>query len=183
MERNQTKELALCGLFTALTAVGAFLKIPTPLVPVTTQLFFTTLAGLFLGGKKGALSVLVYVLLGLCGLPVFTQGGGPMYVLQPSFGYLLGFVVGAFVTGSLAENGKKTMGRFLWASLCGLVVVYVMGAAYVYGISVMVLQTPLSMGPFLVSCFLVPLPGNFALALLGAWIAKRLRPVVLASQF
>ena len=178
MERTKTREVAFCGLFTALVAVGAFLKIPTPLVPVTMQLFFTTLAGIFLGGKKGALSVVVYLALGLCGFPVFTEGGGPMYVLKPSFGYLVGFAMGAYVTGTMVEKRKKTMGALLWASICGLVVVYVVGAAYYYWICVTVLQMPLSVGPFLVSCFLVPLPGNLVLAVFGAWLGKRLLPLI-----
>ncbi len=70
------------------SAIGAFIRIPVPLVPFTLQITFTTLAGLFLlGSKKGAISVAVYVLMGLIGIPVFTQGGGFSYVLKPSFGF------------------------------------------------------------------------------------------------
>lgn len=178
MERTKSRELALCGLFTALAAVGAFIKIPTPLVPVTMQLFFTTLAGIFLGSKKGGLSVLVYVLLGLCGVPIFTEGGGLFYVMKPTFGYLPGFALGAFVTGAIVERGKKSFGWLLFASLCGLVVVYVVGAIYCYGISVFVLGNALEMKAFLISCFVVPLPGNLVLAVFGAWLSKRLLPMV-----
>ena len=71
-----TRDLILCALFTALSAIGAFIRIPVPLVPFTLQITFTTLAGLLLGSKKGAISVAVYVLMGLIGIPVFTQGGG-----------------------------------------------------------------------------------------------------------
>ena len=65
----------------------SFIRIPVPLVPFTLQITFTTLAGLLLGSKKGAISVAVYVLMGLIGIPVFTQGGGFSYVLKPSFGF------------------------------------------------------------------------------------------------
>ena len=82
-----TRDLILCALFTALSAIGAFIRIPVPLVPFTLQITFTTLAGLLLGSKKGAISVAVYVLMGLIGIPVFTQGGGFSYVLKPSFGF------------------------------------------------------------------------------------------------
>ena len=68
-----TRDLILCALFTALSAIGAFIRIPVPLVPFTLQITFTTLAGLLLGSKKGAISVAVYVLMGLIGIPVFTQ--------------------------------------------------------------------------------------------------------------
>lgn len=65
-----------CSLFTALIAVGAFIKIPIPVVPFTLQFLFTTLAGLLLGSKMGAVSVIAYMVLGLVGLPIFSEGGG-----------------------------------------------------------------------------------------------------------
>ena len=75
--QGKVKELVLFSLFTALTAIGAFIRVPVPLCPFTLQLLFTTLSGLILGSRKGAASVAVYVALGLSGVPVFTQGGGP----------------------------------------------------------------------------------------------------------
>ena len=102
--KSTVYSLILCALFAALIAVGAFIKIPVPFVPFTLQLLFTTLAGIVLGPKYGALSVGVYILIGLCGVPVFTQGGGPGYVLQPTFGYLIGFLIGTFVTGLIVHK-------------------------------------------------------------------------------
>ena len=102
--QGKVKELVLFSLFTALTAIGAFIRVPVPLCPFTLQLLFTTLSGLILGSRKGAASVAVYVALGLSGVPVFTQGGGPGYIFQPTFGYLLGFIAGAWLTGKLSEH-------------------------------------------------------------------------------
>lgn len=65
--QGRSREIVLFGLFTALIAIGAFIRIPVPVCPFTLQLLFTTLAGLLLGSKKGALSVALYVLLGLVG--------------------------------------------------------------------------------------------------------------------
>ena len=73
---NRTKNLMYCSLFTALIAVGAFIKIPIPVVPFTLQFLFTTLAGLLLGSKMGAVSVIAYMVLVLVGLPIFSEGGG-----------------------------------------------------------------------------------------------------------
>ena len=81
--------MAICSLFTALTAVGAFIKIPIPVVPFTLQFLFTILAGLLLGARLGAVSMGAYAFLGLAGLPIFAEGGGFWYVLKPSFGYIL----------------------------------------------------------------------------------------------
>ena len=75
MEKNNSKKtvrLVLCALFAALIAVGAFIKIPIPYIPLTLQTLFTMLAGLMLGGRLGAISVCVYVAIGLAGLPVFS---------------------------------------------------------------------------------------------------------------
>ena len=81
--QNKTRDMILCAMFVALIAVGAFIKVPVPVVPFTLQYLFTMLAGLLLGAKKGALTVGVYILLGLFGLPIFAQGGGIGYIFQP----------------------------------------------------------------------------------------------------
>ena len=103
----KTKGVIYCGLFTALIAVGAFIKIPIPVVPFTLQYLFTMLAGLLLGSRLGTVSVLSYMLLGLAGLPIFSEGGGLWYVFKPSFGYIIGFAVGTFDWMDCGTYGKK----------------------------------------------------------------------------
>ena len=107
MRKLNTQSLILCSLFAALIAVGAFIKIPVPMVPFTLQVLFSTLAGLLLGPRLGVVSVGIYILLGLVGLPIFTNGGGPSYIFQPTFGYLIGFLMGVYVTGSIAHKTKN----------------------------------------------------------------------------
>ena len=70
LKHMKTKDLVLCAMFVALIAVGAFIKIPVPVVPFTLQFLFTMLAGLLLGPVNGALAVVVYIVLGLIGLPI-----------------------------------------------------------------------------------------------------------------
>ena len=82
---KEIKEMVLCALFVALIAAGAFIKIPVPVVPFTLQYLFTMLAGLLLGGRWGLVSVGVYIILGLAGLPGFAQRGGIGYLFQPRF--------------------------------------------------------------------------------------------------
>ncbi len=176
---TKTKSIIYCGLFTALIAVGAFIKIPVPVVPFTLQYLFTMLAGLLLGSRLGSLSVFAYMVLGLAGLPIFTEGGGLWYVFKPSFGYIIGFIVGTFVTGWIAEHMKrKTVLTYLAANLAGLMIVYAFGMAYYYVICNYVINTPIGVWPLFLYCFLLAVPGDIALSILGAVIAKRVRPVI-----
>ena len=89
MHNSKIHFLITSGLFSALTAAGAFIKIPFYPVPFTLQTFVTALAALMLPPRWAALSQIVYLLLGLLGAPVFANGGGLEYVLRPTFGYLL----------------------------------------------------------------------------------------------
>lgn len=95
-DRRSVKDLAYGGLFTALIAAGAFLKITIPVQPVpmhfTLQFFFVLLAGLLLGSKGALFSVCTYLAVGLLGIPVFASGGGLSYLLKPTFGFLMGFI-------------------------------------------------------------------------------------------
>lgn len=173
--QGKVKELVLFSLFTALTAIGAFIRVPVPLCPFTLQLLFTTLSGLILGSRKGAASVAVYVALGLSGVPVFTQGGGPGYIFRPTFGYLLGFIAGAWLTGKLSERMEKlSFVRILFANLAGLLVVYLFGMVYVYVINNYYLNTPIGIWPVVLYCFLLAVPGDICLCVLAAVLAKKL---------
>ena len=98
-----TKDLAILPVFSVLTAVGAFIRIPIGVVPVSLQTVFVVISALLLG-KKAFYAQLIYVLLGLLGLPVFTGGGGIGYVFTPTFGYLLGFMAAAYFMGALREK-------------------------------------------------------------------------------
>ena len=176
---TKTASVIYCGLFTALIAVGAFIKIPVPVVPFTLQYLFTMLAGLLLGSRLGSLSVFAYMILGLAGLPIFSEGGGLWYLFKPSFGYIIGFVIGTFVTGWIAEHMKrKTVLHYLAANLAGLMVVYAFGMMYYYVICNYVIDTPIGVWPLFLYCFLLGVPGDIALSILGAVVAKRVRPVI-----
>lgn len=179
--RYATRDLILFALFTALIAIGAFIRIPIPFCPFTLQLLFTTLAGLILGSRRGAASVAVYVLLGLVGLPVFTSGGGPSYIFQPTFGYLLGFIAGAWLTGQIAHRKPvPTLSRLLAADFAGLLVVYTCGMAYLALINNVYLGTPISWWALFVYCFVLPIPGDIFLCIVAAFLAHRIRQAISA---
>ena len=176
---KKIKNVILCSLFASLIAIGAFIKIPVPVVPFTLQFLFTTLAGLLLGSKLGALAVMSYIAVGLAGIPVFAAGGGINYILQPSFGYLIGFALGAFVTGKIAESFKNLSLKILIAAnFAGLLTVYSLGMIYYALISNFYLGSPIGLWPLFLYCFILAVPGDIALCLLSASIGKFLIPVL-----
>lgn len=178
MKINTTK-LIMCSLFVALIVIGAFIKIPIPVVPFTLQFLFTMMAGLLLGGKLGALSVSVYIIMGLLGLPVFSEGGGFAYVLKPSFGYIIGFAVASYVTGVIANKAANpSYKRLFAANFIGLGIVYLFGMVYYYLMSNFYLGSPIGLWPLLLYCFILAVPGDIALCILGAFLGKRLIPII-----
>ncbi|MBD5131527.1 MAG: biotin transporter BioY [Clostridiales bacterium] len=128
-----TKRIASIAVFTALITIGGLISIPVPFtqVELSFQVVFVVMAGIMLGGRDGALAVLVYIAMGLFGLPVFTRGGGLSYVVMPSFGYLLGFPIGAFVAGVLCKKLKTvTRGKVFLSALVAMIPIYALGITY-----------------------------------------------------
>lgn len=172
---TKSRVLVYCGLFTALIIVGALTRIPVPVIPFTLQLMFTTLAGLVLGPRFGALSVLLYVILGLMGLPVFANGGGLNYVFQPTFGYLLAFIAGTWLVGIMTKRPEhRTFRRYLFASVTGLFFVYIVGFLYYYLLATTVLGLNVVPKVLFLHAFLLPLPGDLVSSGVACLVALRL---------
>ena len=183
MKHGGVRQIILCALFVALIALGAFIRIPVPVVPFTLQYLFTMLAALLLGGKLGCIAVCGYILLGLAGLPVFTQGGGVGYIFQPTFGYIVGFAAGAFITGTIAHrDGKPGVRRLLAANFAGLGIVYLFGVTYYYLICNYYLSTPIGVWPLILHGFLLTVPGDIVLCIAGAILGRRLIPHIKSER-
>lgn len=176
------RDRILIALFAALTAIGAFIQIPTPLVPFTLQYLFCAYAGVLLGAQKGFYSQALYVGIGLIGIPIFTKGGGPAYVLQPTFGYLLGFIACAWVVGRLTERQQPL--RLLptcGALLAGLGVLYLCGVAYLYGIVNFYLGKTMSLQGAVAAGFLPYITADLILSVLVALTVVRVVPILQRS--
>ncbi len=172
--KSRTLQLSLAGLFTALTIVGAYIRIPLPLVPITLQTFFVWLSGFVLGPAFGAMSQLLYLLIGLVGFPVFAKGGGPAYVLQPTFGYLLGFPLASGLIGFLAHGPRKELTpagalqnlrgipnlRLLLIGVAGMLAVFIPGVLYLYFVGNRVAQLHIGLDQAVWTGFLVFVPGD-----------------------
>lgn len=171
---SKVKKMILVSLFSALTAIGGFFKIPLPPVPFTLQIFFVVLSGLLLGGRLGFLSQAIYITLGLIGVPIFAYGGGLNYIFNPTFGYLIGFSIAAFIIGKGTEKSDKVTFKnaFLY-SFIGLIVSYIIGVPYLYIIFKYVNGTGITFLGAIKSGFLLFLPWDLIKIGFAAWIAKQ----------
>ncbi|WP_332647849.1 biotin transporter BioY [Lysinibacillus sp. 54212] len=177
-QRQSTLSLVMIAMFAALTAIGAFIKVPLPVVPFTLQIVFVFLAGCLLGSRNGLWSQLVYIGIGLVGLPVFTQGGGITYVMQPTFGFLIGFAMAAFIIGWMLEKVEApTRKHFIGANVVGLFLIYAIAVPYLYVSLNFWLDVKTSLAHILVVGFLNSIVADFCLAIVSALLAERLYPV------
>jgi len=162
----RVSDKVLISLFAALTAIGAFIRIPIPFVPFTLQFFFCSMSGILLGAKKGALSQIIYVVIGLLGIPVFTKGGGPQYIFEPTFGYLIGLIFSSYIIGMIAEKNRKNLKNVFWANIAGIIVIYLIGVPYFYFINNFYLGTVMPMNLAIYYGCLITLPGDIIKALI-----------------
>ncbi|MCL7416089.1 MAG: biotin transporter BioY [ANME-2 cluster archaeon] len=177
-EYTKVKPLIYAALFAALTAIGAFIKIPLPIspVPLTLQVFFVLLAGLVLGARLGGTSMVVYVVLGIIGLPVFSGGSSGLGVLLgPTGGYLIGFVAAAFVTGLIYNKAANSKPSAIGAMIAGLFVIYLFGVVQLSFIANMSIQQAVAVGmvPFLI--------GDAIKIIAVLIVADRIRPFLTIS--
>jgi len=173
----KSKNIAISALFITFMTIGAFVKIPGPLLPMTLQTFFAVFGALLLKGKHILVSMSLYILIGLIGVPVFSEGGGIGYIIKPSFGFLIGFCIGAYIITCLVNKSKYTFSHLLLSSFIGLFVIYGIGLLYYFWISKALLQLPLSITKLLMYCFFLPLPGDIMSCILASILARRLRPI------
>lgn len=125
-------DLTAIALCTAVTAIMAQISIPMPMgVPMTMQTFAITLTAIILGAKKGALSALIYVLLGIIGVPVLANfTGGFQALAGPTSGFLCSFPLMAFLIGFGAEQYRSSKAVFLFCLVLGTVLNYVFGVLF-----------------------------------------------------
>ena len=121
---------AYSALFTALIIIGGYISIPIPISPIPIVLadFFVMMAGLFMGYKWGAGSVMLYVFLGFVGLPIFAGGkAGLSVIVGPTGGFVFGYLLMAFLIGFISTRGKGSFIKNLAALIVGNISLYTVG--------------------------------------------------------
>lgn len=171
------RDIARIGIFTALTAIGAFISIPIGPVPITLQSFFVLLSGIILGAKKAAYSQATYLLLGLVGFPVFAGfTGGLQSIYKPSFGFILGYIAAAYFTGKLTED--KSERPYIWpAVLTGTLIIYAFGLPYMYFILNIILNNNFSIIRIMQIGVFAFIPGDVLKAVLIVFLVEKIRPL------
>jgi len=165
--------MTFISLFAALTAVGAFISIPFQPVSFSLQTLFTLLAGMTLGSTSGSLSQVIYIFLGLIGLPVFSGFKSGMGILfGPTRGFLFGFIIAAYIIGKILEVNKNNhIFHYLLAGVIGTVVIYVIGLAQLSLVADIGIKKAIVIGvlPFL--------PSDMLKIIAASFIANKLKVV------
>lgn len=162
--------LTLCALFTALIAVCAQIQLSLPMIPLSLALFAIHLSGSVLGWKYGSLSVIAYIVLGVVGVPVFAGfQGGPGVLFGKTGGYIIGYLLCAFVVGLLAGRWGRQFWKLCASMTLGLAVCYAFGTVWFMALMHMPLWESL------LACVIPFLPGDAVKIALAAWVCGRLQ--------
>lgn len=156
MNTSRTRDLVTAGLIASLLSASAFITIPIGTVPVTLQVFFVILAALLLEPVWALAALATYVLLGAAGLPVFSGANGGLGVITgPTGGYLIGFLVGAFLGAAVRRMLEGRYGGRLVADIAGaatvIAVTYIVGTPQLAAVTGMPLEKAIAVGvlPFI----------------------------------
>ena len=172
MINKKLLKVSFTALFAALIACGTFIAIPIGPVPIVLQNLFALLAGLVLGPLSGGAAVMLYLLAGIIGIPVFAGfTGGITRFASPTGGFLAGYLCMAVLAGLIAGNPKEKISgtRIIIAAAAGLLVVYVPGIFWLK------ISTGLSWGKTMAAGFIPFVPGDVIKGITAVLIAPRLR--------
>ena len=125
------KNIALILFGTLLLAVSSKIQVPFWPVPMTMQTFIVFIIGMSFGWKLAFSTLIAYLVEGALGLPVFAKGGGLLYLMGPTAGYLYGMTIAAGVIGFFAERGyNKSYIKSLISLMIGTIIIFVLGVGY-----------------------------------------------------
>ncbi|MCI8648933.1 MAG: biotin transporter BioY [Anaerotruncus sp.] len=168
----QVRNLTLCALFAALTAICSQIAIPIPPIPINLALLSVYLSGALLGARLGALSQLVFMLVGAVGMPVFSGfRGGIAVLVGPTGGYIIGYLAAAWIIGFICEKWGCNFYKLVIAILIGTAVCYAFGTAW------FVVLTGKTLVAALGACVLPFLPGDAAKTIAAAAIVPAIAKV------
>lgn len=181
-EVRRTARIAMIAMFVALIAAGAFVKIPIGIVPVSLQYAAAVTCAMLLGPWDSLVAIAIYIAMGLIGIPVFVAGGGFAYVLQPTFGYLAGYLfalpIGGMIARGVKGDAQIKFARLVLGALTTMAIVHVFGVMYMYFILNFYVGSGIEMGKAWMTGSVVFLPTDCAFSILAAIVARRVAPII-----
>ncbi len=173
MQRKDLIRTVLVALFTALIIAGTFIRIPIPPVPITLQTLFVLLAGMLLPLPLSVYSVVLYLVLGAIGLPVFSSGGGLAALTGPTGGFMFGWIPAVIVCGLMGkkrfENRKVQVAYLILTALLANVALYTPGLLWLGFSRHLTIEKTLAGG-------LIPfIPGDIIKMIVAALVSTELR--------
>lgn len=142
------KDIVSVLFFSVLTGISAGFKIEIGAVPITMQTLIVLLSGAFLGSKKGSISQLTYLTAGITGIPWFSRGGGLLYILSPTFGYLVGFVPASYMVGILIKKNQNSF-NIIKSFIAGNFFIYSFGILWLLRIFSLSKSLAIGLYPFI----------------------------------
>ncbi len=171
------KDMVSCALFAALTGIFSQIGIPIGDVPINLALFAVFLSGGVLGSYKGAVSVLVYIMMGAVGIPVFANFRGGLSVLAgPTGGYILGYLIAALVVGMVSTYWGDSFWKLVLGMVSGLALCYLFGTVWYVAL------TGTKILPALSVCVIPFLPGDGVKIVLAGLLVPELNKAVRLSR-
>lgn len=182
MKNNlKVRDITNIGLAVALMVAGAAISLPIGPVPISLQSLFALLIGIVLGKKLAPIAMMVYIAAGLLGLPFFAGlKGGPQYVVSPTFGFIIAFIIATFIAG-LGNESKSKAKRYI-SLIIATVVIYALGAAYFYIVQRFYLGKTYELFDILKLTVIPFLIGDFVKLNIAYLVGGRLKNVLMANR-
>lgn len=166
----KTRDLTLTALFAAILCVAAPFSIPVGPIPITLATFAIYLAAIVLGKKYGTLAVVIYILLGAVGLPVFSGfSGGFQKIVSATGGYIIGYIPCAFIVGAMCEYGENKKIYGILGVILGTAVLYIIGTYWFMFVSGKELAYALG------ACILPFIPGDIIKLIVAVVVGYKLK--------
>lgn len=176
-QQLKLRMMIVTALFAAIIGVMAQMTIPLPLVPITGQTLAIGLAATILGSRFGTLSVILYLVIGSTGVPVFAEfSGGVSKLIGPTGGYLVGFLPATFLIGWFMEKTAFTFKNAVIANSMGMFVTLAFGTAWLK------IAAELSWSAALAGGFTPFIIGGFIKAALASWMGVLVRNRLISAN-
>ena len=180
---THTRNMLLAGLFAALVIISSYIVIPIGPVPHTLQPLTVMLAGFLLGPKWGATSILIWIILGCLGLPVFNQGqSGAVMLVGPTGGFIIAFVICAWLVGYCTQKDPNaSFGKNLFYLVLAMIVTYIVGLIGFKLSFAYFLQKPMSWEKAAILSVAPFLPFDIIKAVIATFLGMKVRKALIVA--